>query len=378
MGGCNSLLNKVGVGVGTGLSISGAFTLEGVTGVGINSNTLAGDTLTSVAKSGCDDTTREGLIRVTNAIMSTAILQTTTSCINNANSSQVVNLSCDPVLTNGEDVFESNAACTACMTSVFEGMYSHHDIQRNTWKKDPVPSSVEVTTSIDNEYKALQERLKMCGVSQCKACALSNVSQYNVINQTSGCYANISNTSAVENNLSVLIKQQLLSNQDVLSGVASTFSNPNVTSLTQDLTSRMMTVTSQSFLDEVAAKLQTSQVIQVSSSSSVTANNLTQFSAFTIISEEVNNADIATKAIGEANFDLIAASVLENSSLDSLGQVLFKATTTFASTFDSILGKVLLAVMIGLVSMIAFILGYIIWKAASKVKQVVVKRNVKR
>jgi len=368
MGGCNSVLNDVelaGVFVGAGVAefaSGGAATAGAIGAMGAAGAYFA-------TKKGCGRT-KEALIRSVNEITTVAIMRSFTNCSDAEYSDQVINVTCQPDLFGG--VYESNVACGNCTENVMEGMLAQHKLERSMWKSR---ESTRVRLPIDQEFGLIMARMGSCGISTCKACNLTNVTQVSMLRGNSGCINSGNVQENFKSNLTSLVKQQLTNNQDVLAGVATAFSKSNVSKLSEDIYNRIQTTVTSNFLSQIRTKLNSSQVITVNSGGSSSLNNIDQYSALAIVAEQVTSENVATKSFSQALFTFIEKMANEQNTLNDVGELVFKSSLTFVDAVGGSVGKVMLAVLITLGALVLFIIGFAIYRG---VKQSVTRRMVKQ
>lgn len=341
-------------------------------------NSIAADVMTLGlaelrANKGCQKD-KSALIQATNEIIATAIVSTITENSSNLNSLQEIEITCNPSDLKQYDpfpVYEMNPSCRQCYSSVFDGMKVQHDLERKMWEKEK-DDEIKVKTPIDEEYKLLLQRLTLCGITTCKACALLNITQVNMINQDSQGYSNFDINGKFKLNLQSLIQQQLINNQDVLSGVVKAFANPELSSISETISSRITSQTDQTFFDSLMSDLKSSQVIQIKSAGNISGNNMHQYSIYTQTLQKVSSNEITTKAINEGLFDEIAQIANQQNTLNSIGDVVFQGAEEFVKVLSGVVGKIMFAVFIGL-GVIVFVI--VILLIAKQIKKSIKKRE---
>ncbi len=360
MGGCQStwqellLTGGIGVGLdklGLGDDANSAWNAVGFPGKPFSS------------KSGCDPT-KQAVIRSTQEIIATAIVTSLNLCTTFAAIDQQINITCNPILQDPSSVYEGNLACGQCNLNVFDGMLAQHRLERKVWDQG---GTVQVRLSIDEEFILLMQRIATCGLVSCKACSLMNVTQANILTQNEGggqniCYNQVRDVNAFKANLGSLVSQQLLSNQDVLAGVAKAFGTNDTVNITQNIVSYVSSNVDQDFLTLVASSMQSAQTIDIVSATSVFVNNISQSTAFNIALESVTTNQIVEKSFSDQVFQTIEQVANDQNTLSSVGQVLFTSSVTFVSAIHSAVGQVLIAVLVALAVVILAVIGFGIYK----------------
>lgn len=371
MGGCNSTLNDIELGgavIASGVSV--ALSGGASTGAAIAGTAALGTYMAT--KQGCSRS-KSAIINATNQIIATAMIQSLTFCTQISETWQQLNIKCDPALNPGE-VYEGNYACGVCVKDVFEGMLAQHALERKMWDRDN-PSDIGVRLDINSEYTLLMGRVGTCGMVACKACTLANISQSNILANNSNCYTTLTDTTQFQSNLSGLLKQQLVNNQDVLAGVARVFSNNNVSTITQDITNRISTQVNSTFLNNFVSRLQNTQIITLDSNSGFSARNIAQINSFQIAVQYVAENNVVTNSISDSAFDLIAQVANEQNTLNDVGTLTFEATVGFQQAISNVVGQVMIATLVLLGVVVLVILCYAGYRFIKK--QVVRAENTK-
>jgi hypothetical protein len=337
MGGCNSTLRSI---IG-GVAFVGAIAQGDVAG-----SVNAYNAVNSDKKSGCSKD-KVAVVNATNEIIAASIVQSLTTCTQISESWQNIEISCTPVVPVGQLVFEENKACGMCVTGVFQGMLDQHELERATWKRG-TSAEVRVRLDIDAEYGLMLSRLGNCGLAACKACTFANITQSNILTADSRCYDTLRNSDTFKSNLTSQVKQQLVNNQDVLAGVAKAFANSNVTSVTETIVNRISSVVNQSFLDDLASRMQ----------SKFSGSSITQANAFQVAVNYVDEKQVATQAFSSAVFTTIEDVANQQNTLNDVGTLVFEATVGFTAAINNVVGQVMIATLALLGVIVLFIIGY--------------------
>jgi len=363
MGGCNSTLDSMLLGgalIGSVIATGGEdapVVAAGVALSGASAGTLFG------IKKGCDKST-DAIVQATNVIVADAIIRSINQCAASIDSDQSISITCDPVMPDGQP-FEANPACGSCIQAVFNGMIAQHALERKMWTKTGNKSAT-VRLPIDEEYSLMIARISSCGVTTCKACALINTSQANILTSSSSCYDTLSDQTVFTTNLQNLISQQLVNNQDVLAGVAKAFGGEGVDQLTQIISSRITSVVTENFLTGVANAMKASQIVNINASGKVLLNNITQTAAFNVALQAVTSENVATKAIASEVFDVIAQVCNQQNTLNDIGTTVFEAVVDIQGVVNNVVGKVMVAFMAALGLVVFVIVGYTVYQVVEK------------
>jgi hypothetical protein len=308
------------------------------------------------------DKSQTALISSLNTMVSTSIIKTITSCFQESAVSQNIELLCEPKLSKVDidnpniSVYEENSACTRCITLTQNAIDSHISAEKSMWSSSPA----QVRQPIDTFYNNILEELETCGLTVCKACVLSNITQSNILNADSTCIQNNITTEGIQLNLSSLLQESLLNNQDVLSQVADALKNNNLQSISDTISSRVVSTLSASFFNQLISRIQNGQSLIVKGSS-IKFNQLSQEATFTIVSNYVDKENIATLAYAESTYQVLADEINQQNTLNSVGDVIFDSSVSFVTAIDSSVGLVMFAILVVLGVVFASIVIYSIY-----------------
>lgn len=299
------------------------------------------------------DKSKQGIIQATNRVISAAIIKSVNNCSSSVVSSQNIEILCENK-ANPTEIYEENAACTTCMNNVFQGMQDHYRQEREQNKEKP--QAAKVRLSFDTQLDMLNKRMFQCGVETCKACSLINVSENNVINSGSDCYTQLTSTANFSTNIRAILKQQLLSNKDVLAGVVNALNNTNIDSITDTISNDIETRVTSNYLQNLATAIQSQQSINVVSSSTSVAN-VSQYNMFQSIVSNVNNANIASDVINNSLLTAIEKSVNQENTLNDFGEVIFNVVNAPLGAINKTVQYVMISVLsfLGLLTLILII-----------------------
>lgn len=306
----------------------------------------------------CNNGSPEGLIQMFNTLIATAISKTITNCFQNQTAEQLTRIRCNPKLPNSDSVYEENVACSQCIDSVLQGNLYQNQIQRKLWQTSPATVRMPINTM----YETILEQMEVCGLTYCKACALSNITQVNMVQADAECISISMTSTNINLNLSSSISQMFLSNKDVLSATVQTLGVKDMQQATQIITSSILTVVNDSFLSDLRQTISQSQVIELISETSVRLNNISQASCSTITQKFVSDNEVITKAISESVLQSISTQIDSQNTLDSLGGIFSSSTTTFLSALSNAAGKIMFACVVLLGVIVLGIIAYFIYK----------------
>ena len=310
---------------------------------------------------GCDKS-KQGLIDSMNTIISTAITQTVSECFSETKLEQNIEITCDPKVVQDKlpdiTVYEENPACLACMESILQDANTQDDMERIMWNSSPAT----VRQPINTMYAKMIGGIEECGLGYCKACVMTNVTQQNIVSASEGCISTFMTQASVQANVSTILQQQFLNNQDVMSGAMQTLGIQGVKELSDHISSNIATVVNTSFLQAVHQSISQSQIITIKSATTTRLSHVTQSSILNITQQLVTQNHVATSTYAESVYAQIAAITNQQNTLDELGNVVFSSTTTFTAAIDSAVGMVMMAVLALLGVVVVAIIGFILYK----------------
>lgn len=351
MGGCSSTATRVGVDAGAGAA-AGAL-VGGGAGAVVGA---AGGALVGAFTGGGCDTSRAGIISATQDIISRAITTSVTGNSSQTVSSQSLTVKCNPTLTGGLKVYEDNASCTSCLSGVIDGWKQQHRLEKDLITQDG--ASAKVRTPIDQEYASIAERISNCGLSSCKACALNNVTQTSAISTSSIVKDGKQLKQSFSTNLRSNLKQTFNQNRDILTAAVSTFqNNDDLDSLTDTISNNIENQVTENFLTQVSSTVSNHQTIQVVSTGSTDVSFLDQNAVFDIVLQQVNAAQIVTKAFSKSTLDQFASVVNDDSTLNELGEFVSKSFKSTSTAIDNIAGRIFIGAIIGLGAVLLVVLS---------------------
>lgn len=377
MGSCMSTWEKVGIFAGAGaLTLAtggaGAEALAAAAGeaaaeegAGYSSAYLIGAGLLN-GSSSCDKS-RSGLIKASNTIMSQAILNSVFECSNDAFSTQNIEMNCSPSFPQFSDttVYEANPSCAQCIETISSEFEQHYTLERETWNKKG--KDIKVRLPIDRQYAMMASRMEACGMFNCKACNLINVTQNNAIGGSTKCLSNLTSNTIIKQNLSQLLKEQFSNNQDVMSAAMSYFGDTNSSSVTEKVSSIMSTFVENNVVSGLQSLIDNQQSIIVNDEKGTTTNTLTQTAMQQVVLNFVTQQDIENNISQKDMFKSIAEETQQHNSLNDIGDLVFESSFELASVLDTIVGKIFVSVAILLVGICLVVFGYLVyrtWKTA--------------
>lgn len=299
------------------------------------------------------------MIHVMNTAITQSMIQAINSCSTISQIRQNLSVLCKP--PDGT-VYEENSSCGSCITNVFLGFQSQHQLENRTWTKATRTQDITVKTPIDTEYALFLERMKTCGLGHCKACVLTNITQSNLSSNYGDCTATTNVQQDFESSLQSILKQQLTSNNDVLSAMIQTFKNPNVTSLLSDVVNQISVDMFTHMLTGIRSAIQGNQYIQVKSSSNTVVNNVSQSAAFDAVYAMVSQRDYATRLNIQSQLDQIATIIEQNTTLNDVGDAVFGSVITLTESFDSVLGVAIITLFSVLAAVLFFLILLVIYR----------------
>lgn len=319
-------------------------------------------------KSGCDRS-RTAVLKAVNEITATAVTKMMSSCTSNVNLAQNVVIRCQPVLSDPNSIYENNAVCKSCIGDVFQGMSQQHALERQQWSKleqQKQTSQIQVHLPIHDEYQLIYERMSAC-VSVCKACHVSNITQSNFVSTDLSCSTKLLNKLDLSTNINSLVKQQLTNNQDILSSLADSLTNPSVSSIVDNVSNHIANNFVNTYQNKIQAGFFSNQNVVVQNAS---VQGITQTAAYTAVLKQLEDDQFSASIINSTLLDDIQTIVNQQTTLDQLGQLLITPTVTLISTINTVIGRVLIGCLVVLGVLMFVVIAYLVYRAIAKLGKI--------
>ena len=124
--------------------------------------------------------------------------------------------------------------------------YQRYKLEQNQWES----SNAGMKLNINTDFEQMNERLEVCGLSVCKACSLLNITQTNIISAENQSFQRITSNPQFKLSLKNTFQEQVTQNQDVLSGIASAWNNPDVAQISTHLSNIYTSGSISNFIDD--------------------------------------------------------------------------------------------------------------------------------
>jgi len=348
------------------------------------------------AEQACDKTSH-GLINAVNDIVSVSIMRSINSQVATVSESENISVSCHPQL--GENigvlpwpepssskvdaradahqnsshpptepsVYEENIGCALCLNSVFDGFEDHHRLERRMWTSSP---PARVRTPLVQEVNLLFDRVQACGLKACKACVLSNVTQYNSLASFTVPVVNETFQNTLKSNIQMEVEEQLKQNTDVLSAAArvlgiSGSKNDVVENISNKINSVMEDFDWNTLRNNLS-NIQSFQFVGDDGGGDV-VHGVSMDGALNVVVHQVTKEDIANQALSEATLKAVESIINSQTTLNNVGDLLFGSVVKFSTVIDTTIGRIMLATIIGLGLILLFIFGYMVYNATEGV-----------
>jgi H+/gluconate symporter-like permease len=137
--------------------------------------------------------------------------------------------------------------------------------------------------------------------------------------------------------------------------------------IVQNLTTRVRNNIQKNTTSLVINSINNNQSIVLNTGSNGgSVSHLSQHSAFNSVQEALRTTTLNNDIFSKAEFETLAKLYNEQNTLDSLGNVVVKATSTLAKMFNSVLGKVVIFTVAIVVAIFSFLFFYGIYRAYLK------------
>ena len=306
---------------------------------------------------------RSEIVNESTSMVATIMTNVALSCNADAMSSQMIDVNCQPPLSDPTVPYESNQGCIDCMDNVLASRKSYYAFQKELWESGKM--SPGVRKPIDEDFQQVISEMISCGMNNCKACVVHDLSQKTVIQSVIGCKAfnNVSNT--INQKLMASVTQKLTNNQDMLSSIAQMLGSSSTQQVATNITNRISSKLTTTVIANITQQISSQQTINITFSSG-TATGLSQQSAYHSVSQYLGKTGIFNNIFSDAEFKDIQTIYNKQNTIDSLGNVAVKSLRAIEKLLKSTMGQVMMFVLI-LSGVITF--GIIVFIIVKQVKR---------
>lgn len=288
------------------------------------------------------NTSQQAVVNGINSMVADVFINIALFCNSNSTSQQTVNIKCQPYTDSATIIWELNPGCQKCIQGIVDAQLRYYKFQQDLWA-NRAPS---VQGSIDTDYQNVISEFINCGSTACKACSVQNVSQNTVIQTVLNCAAvnNIQNT--LNQQLTAQITQNLTNNQDLLSPLATMLGASTTNSMITNLTNRIEALITTNVIADITQQISNNQVLNITGSGgSLNVNGSTQDSAFNSIMTYLGTNNIFNNVFQQAQWDVLQDLINEQSTIDTLGNLIPKSVGDLEKLVSNIVGQIVLAVL---------------------------------
>jgi hypothetical protein len=301
------------------------------------------------------------LLTAVNTIVTSIFISVALECSSLASTNQITSIQC-PV-SDVSQTPENSLGCRNCFFSIYSEYVAYMTLQQNKWNQGGVGLVVKVDKPIEDDFHDLIQKGINCGLSMCKKCVASNLSQQTAISTSLTCQAlnNIQNT--LDQQLTAKITNQLENNRDLLAPLASLFGGDSST-VVANVVNRISTAVKRSDVNKIIQAIQNSQTINIVGGSRTV--NVSQSSATNSVMTYLVQNNITNNILSQAEWDILLQNISTQNTLGTLGEGLVKAVSILADLATSTIGKVMYGILVAMGIILA---GTIIWLVTKFVKR---------
>ncbi len=275
-----------------------------------------------------------------NNVSSEAFLTILNECALAVEDTQTIRLKCQPNTDLGKQ--EDSESCVECLQSIYHTFESQALIQRTVWAKG---GALDVVKPIDTQFNENAEAIKACRFF-CKTCNFSNISQKAYLNVQQNCKINEQSIAAWQNKIKGTVQEQLYSRSDLGASLLSTVKNSN-----KDQTYLTMANTVANRLDTNLANIlvnniTASQTVTLTSDTAANFQGIHQDVLVTKVATLMGDSQVFDNVLTDEQWDSWGSVWTEDSTLDSLGNVLLDTTQSLADVLSSTIGALVFGLMI--------------------------------
>lgn len=330
---------------------------------------------------------KENIIHETTKMVANVFVSSMLDCSSEAKQNQTIELTCDPPPTcRYEDVasgvykyelctidvnnnlvtpttalsgsykiigpYEDNNSCYECLQGILDERIApntgKYNLQALQWEKG---NKVKMNWGIDDDYSDAIRKAINCGIKNCKACVVNDLSQDFIVNGTLTCdsFNNVQNN--ITQKLASQIEQKLIDNKDLLAGFVKIFSGRSTQKLSMNIATRITSNISDVNLDSVRTEIEQHQTIEMKFSGGDTVTGISQKSSVDIVQNFLSKNNVLNNVLSEAEFKIISDVVSNTNTVDTLGNTVVKVAKLVKRLVKNIVG-IILIVIVGLIGLI--------------------------
>lgn len=280
-----------------------------------------------------------------NEVVSEAFVSLTSSCLEASDSTQLINVQCDPGTGPPK---EDSKLCRDCFTRMHDQMIN----QFNTYPADRQPDVV-------TDLQRVVQMAVSCGTSFCKSCVLTDLSQFTTISNVENCKILDNITNRMTQKVQDQVQKTLSQKTDVLGTLAQMLGASSSQSVVDDVVNRIMTRLTTTTLDQITSQISNAQSINFSGGET-SLKGISQTSAYNAVLNYLDTNNIFNDVYTQEELKQIGSLVTDDTTITRLGDIALKFTqgilgglgkterivaTALAGTFIALLGLAILVIL---------------------------------
>lgn len=306
---------------------------------------------------------QQNVANISSEMVADILVKNALQCNGEASSVQSISVRCQPK----DYVAENSGPCRTCLQNQVDAATGYYTRVRRLWQSGNLTPGIPL--NINDDFQNIIVGFQTCGYTSCKSCNVQDYSQSSVIKTTQNCKAFNEIQNTIVQSLQGKVQQYLANNQDVLSPLASLFGANSEADVVTNVVSRLRTKITNEFVNTVSQHVDNVQVL-VLGGDSVADKGHTQKSAFTAMQDFMKEQKTFNDVLSEAEVKVLQNNINDQTTLNSVGDVITKSVSAAAALFSSLVGQAMIFCLIVCaviaLCMIMFVIVKLIQKAIRK------------
>ena len=305
--------------------------------------------------------TKTAVLYYANKLTAQAFLDVSQDCSTSVDSSQLVDLECNPDQSLGRQ--ENTFECASCLNNMRTTAESQFILQRETWAKT---GDYFVAANIDTQFTEFSEYIKQCNES-CKTCNFENTSQMAYVQIDQTCRFSDDMTQEFRAAVEGKFLETLYSKKDIAGSLVSAVGGSNADKTIANVVSVASSRISATFADNLITSLNLAQTIDLTSGVSVVFKGQQQDIVINQTANIVSENKLYDSVLTDSQWQAWANNWQSDTTIDSVGKVLTDTVTSFSSIISSTIGAIMFTLMVLLGVIVIALIVLIVMREQKKI-----------
>lgn len=294
---------------------------------------------------------REVFLKFLSTVTADAFMKYSQSCVQTAELEQDITVGCAKDRGPG-NWYEENEACQECLRRAQQNSVFQRAQERRMWHKHG--KDVKVRRPIDERLGDTAELTLGC-LYACKPCIVKGVSQYTLGSIRTDCQMTSEELFNWKNEVTARMGAAMYSRQDTLSALTKALGNSQNDKTVVDIQRRIDTQLTNDIVQVMTQAITSEQDVTVRGTS-VAVSGISQVARVDAASKSLVDADFGSNILKKSEWDTFSRSYKDGTTLDSLGNAVVQAVTSFENVIKTTLGGVMFGVILVLGAVLLVIL----------------------